>query len=218
MARTDQASTDQADINQARFNQASLMKFSLGFVLAISLAGLQFLAIITVVLTSYVSSEAAMLTHARSLLRDAGTASIEHSISFLEQASEAANLSSRLVETGIVDAQDDAAMEAFLFQYLQSVPQISGVYYGDEQGNFVFVMRDRERGNFRTKFVHMDNGTRSTELIWREADFSVSERMFDGTDTYDPRTRPWYENAKSDKGLLWTGSRTFGCDADCWLT
>lgn len=180
------------------------MRFSLGFVLAISLAGLQFVAIITVVLTSYFSSEAAMLTHARSLLSKAGSASVEHSIRFLEPAADAADLSSRMVENGIVDAEDPENLETFLFQQLLNVPQISGVYYGDESGNFVFVMRDHEKGNFRTKIVRNEEGARTTELIWRNTQFEILERAYDNADRYDPRTRPWYANAKSDQGHLWT--------------
>ena len=131
-------------------------RFSLGFILAISLAGLQFVAIITVVLTSYLSSEVAMLTHARSLLSKAGTASVENSIRFLEPASDVADLSRRVVEAGIIDANDHRALEVFLFQQLLNEPQFSGIFYGDEDGNFVFVMRDHEQGSFRTKTVRID--------------------------------------------------------------
>ena len=46
------------------------MKLSLGQVLALSLAGLQFLAILIVVSTSYLTSETAMLQHARERLAD----------------------------------------------------------------------------------------------------------------------------------------------------
>lgn len=185
------------------------MRFSLGFILAISLAGLQFLAIITVVLTSYVSSEAAMLRHARALLRDAGAASIEHSVRFLNPAAEAADLSSRVIETGIISRSDPGALETFLFQHLLTVPQMSGLYYGDEDGNFVFVMRSERPGQIRTKIVQASTGPRATELIWREQDFSVVELRPDPADTFDPRARPWYENAKNADGISWTDPYIF---------
>ena len=88
------------------------MRYSLGFILALSLAGLQFLAIITVVSTSYVSSERAMLEHARGLMTDAGAVAMRRTIGFLEPASEAATLSSRMIQSDIVPATDTAALEA----------------------------------------------------------------------------------------------------------
>lgn len=60
------------------------MRYSLGFVLAISLAGLQFLAILFVVTTSYLSSERAILDHARGLMQGAGANAVEHTKRFLD--------------------------------------------------------------------------------------------------------------------------------------
>ncbi len=185
------------------------MRYSLGFILAISLAGLQFVAIITVVLTTYVSTETAMLKHARGLLHDASDAAIERSIRFLEPAAEATEISAKIIEAGIVSGSDPAALEAFLFQYMQNAPQFSGIFYGDEAGNFVFVMRETTPGEFRSKIVQNGAAVRSIEFIWRDADFNVLRRSFDPTDTFDPRARPWYINAKSAPGNVWTDPYIF---------
>ncbi len=186
------------------------MKVSLGFILALSLAGLQFIAITTVVLTTYFSTETAMLKHARELLRDAGTSVIDHSVRFLEPAAEAASLSSRLAESGLVNPDDTAAMENFLFQHLQTAPQLNGAYYGDEAGNFVFVMREEQDDVFRTKIVDRSGADRTTELIWRDAGFVVGRRANDPTDDFDPRSRPWYDNAKKSNGsIAWTDPYIF---------
>ncbi|MGR3396469.1 hypothetical protein, partial [Pseudooceanicola nanhaiensis] len=72
------------------------MRTSLGAMLAIGLAGLQLLAVLAVVFSSYVSSERALLDHARDLLRDVGANTIEHSRGFLGPARGAAELSARL--------------------------------------------------------------------------------------------------------------------------
>ncbi|MDN3712533.1 hypothetical protein QWZ10_13620 [Paracoccus cavernae] len=59
------------------------MKKSLGVLLAFGLAGLQFVAVLAVVFSSYVTSERALIEHARDLLRDVGINTIEHSKGFL---------------------------------------------------------------------------------------------------------------------------------------
>lgn len=185
------------------------MKFSLGFILALSLAGLQFIAIIIVVSTSFVSSERAMLDHARDLMEDVGLNAVEHTKRFLEPASEAANLASRLLENKIVSTTDHTAMERYLFQHLQTEPQLSGIYFGDPAGNFVYVMRSDGPGPYRTKFVRMDGPSRTSELIWRGPDFGEVSRTLDPSDTFDPRQRQWYIDASAQDDSVWTDPYIF---------
>jgi C4-dicarboxylate-specific signal transduction histidine kinase len=185
------------------------MRYSLGFILAISLAGLQFLAIIIVVSTSFVSSERAMLDHARGLMRDAGLNAVDHTKRFLEPARESADLASRILQSEVVSTADPAEMERYLFRHLQSKAQLSGIYYGDEAGNFVYVMRSDGPGLYRTKFVAIDGEERTIELIWRTEDFSVVERVFDPEDIFDPRGRQWYINARTAKTGVWTSPYIF---------
>ena len=185
------------------------MKVSLGFILAASLAGLQFLAIITVVSTSYVTTEKVILEHARELLTEAGSNASEHSNSFLTPARETAELTSRLIENGIVSETDYDGLEKLLFQSLQTESQLSGLYFGDEAGNFVYVMRSEKHGGFRTKFVLTEAGRKTPELIWRDESFAVLKREVDPTDIFDPRTRPWYKNAKSTRATNWTDPYIF---------
>ena len=180
------------------------MKVSLGLVLAISLAGLQFLAILIVVSTSYVTSEKAMLQHARDLLAEAGANASEHSNGFLKPARETAELSQRVLESGVVAEDNVAQLESFLFQSLQNESQVSGAYYGDEGGNFVYVMRSDGPAAFRTKIMRRNGDAVTTDLIWRNADFAIVETRQDPADQFDPRSRPWYESAKADRTTIWT--------------
>jgi PAS domain S-box-containing protein len=185
------------------------MKLSLGAVLAICLAGLQFLAVLIVVLLSYVTSERVLLTHARTLLSDLGSNAILHSKGFLEPARGTAELAKRLAENDIVASDDPQELEKLLFQQLQLAPQFSGVYLGDEQGDFVFVSRADGPAEYRSKIVSHVGGTRSTRYIWRDSDFSIVETNIDPDDKYDPRTRPWYISAKAKRDIIWTDPYIF---------
>ncbi|WP_299505615.1 cache domain-containing protein [uncultured Roseobacter sp.] len=185
------------------------MKLSLGMILALCLAGLQFLAVTVVVFSSFLTSERVLLDHARDLLSDVGTNTIEHSKGFLTPAKGAAELATRLAENQVISSDDRAQLEKLLFQQLQISPQFSGVFYGDEQGNFVYVMRSGGPGPFRSKFISYDGGTRSTNLIWRENSYAVVEERDDPTDTYDPRTRLWYIDARAKKQSIWTDPYIF---------
>ena len=165
------------------------MRYSLGFILALSLAGLQFLAIITVVSTSYVSSQRAMLELADSLMEDAGANAAELTTRFLEPAKEATDQVSRILNSNVISTDDPDEMERYFFQVLRSSPQLSGIYYGDELGNFVYVMKSERPGLYRTKFITIEGDSRTVEFIWRSDDYTVTERSLDPQDRYDARTR-----------------------------
>ncbi|EAQ02324.1 two-component hybrid sensor and regulator [Pseudooceanicola batsensis HTCC2597] len=185
------------------------MRNSLGALLAIGLAGLQFVAVLAVVFSSYVTSERALLNHARDLLSDVGTNTIEHSRGFLGPARGAAELSARLAEDRVIASDVPELLEQLLFQQLLLAPQFAGVYHGGEDGEFVYVMRSEGPAPFRTKIIRVEDGVRTTELIWRDDDFNVVERRMDPLDTYDPRSRPWYIRARAELTTIWTDPYIF---------
>ncbi|MEL6522084.1 MAG: cache domain-containing protein [Pseudomonadota bacterium] len=185
------------------------MRWSLGAILAICLAGLQFVAIVIVVLSSYVTSERALLNHASNLLSDVAISAMEHSKGFLEPARGAAELSTRLAENRIVTGENTQLLEKLLFQQLTNASQFAGLYYGDQAGNFVYVMTTDAPGPFRTKKVRRQGEERETELIWRNSDFAIVEVSADPGDTYDPRTRPWYLDATQRQDTIWTDPYIF---------
>ncbi|MCK0122510.1 ATP-binding protein [Loktanella sp. F6476L] len=185
------------------------MRYSLGFVLALSLAGLQFIAIIFVVSTSYVSSERAMLEHARGLMDEAGANAAEHTKRFLEPATEITEQARRMLDNGLVSTTAPAEMERYFFQLLRAETQLSGIYYGDESGNFVYVMNSDGPGPYRTKLISTDGEQRTTEYIWRDNEFDVVDRSFDDNDIFDARGRPWYLEARQLGSRVWTDPYIF---------
>ncbi|WP_298917617.1 cache domain-containing protein [uncultured Roseobacter sp.] len=185
------------------------MRISLGMVLALCLAGLQFIAVTIVVFSSFLTSEKVLLTHARDLLSDVGTNTIEHSKGFLKPARGAAELATRLAESEVISSDNFEQLEKLLFQQLQISPQFAGVFYGDQTGNFVYVMRSGGPGPFRSKMIMWKEGDRFTDLIWRDNSYSIVEQRNDPSDTYDPRSRPWYQTASDQQGSIWTDPYIF---------
>jgi len=185
------------------------MKFSLATILAISLAGLQFVAILLVVTTSYVTSERAMLHHARGQLEKASQNTIEHTRGFLSPAREAAVFISRVVENSLISTDKTYELEQFLFDYLQTAPDVFGAFFGSKDGDFVYVSRLETEDMYQTKIVSIDGEIRTTTLIVRNAEYEVVEKRFDPSDTYDPRTRPWYQGASQKRSDIWTDPYIF---------
>nr|WP_256373030.1 cache domain-containing protein [Pseudoruegeria sp. HB172150] len=151
-----------------------------------------------------------MIEHARDLLREAGINTAEHSKGFLQPAESAAELAARLAENSVVASDNPELVEKLLFQQLLITPQFSGLYYGGRDGDFVYVMRAHDGpAEFRSKIIRADGGSRWTELIWRNDDFTQVERGLDPEDTYDPRSRPWYKKAVRESTTIWTDPYIF---------
>lgn len=185
------------------------MKRSLGLILALCLAGLQFVAVTTVVFSSYLTSQKVLLEHACDLLGDVGANTIEHSKGFLKPARGAAELSTRLAESDVISSEDFQQLEKLLFQQLQISPQFAGVFYGDTAGNFVYVMRSDGPGPFRSKIVKREGAERYTNLIWRDETYAVVSQQDDPADTFDPRTRVWFQKARERRESVWTDPYIF---------
>lgn len=150
-----------------------------------------------------------MLQHARDRLAEAGVNASEHSNGFLKPARERAELSKRLLENGIIETGNIAQLESFLFQSLHDNSEISGIYLGDENGNFTYVMRSDGPGPFRTKIMRPQSDDPAAKLIWRTSEYAIVEQTSDPTDTFDPRARPWYESAKKERASVWTDPYIF---------
>ena len=182
---------------------------SLGAILAIALAGLQLFAVAVVVSSSYFTSERTLLEHARTQLADVGTNVIQHTKWFMSPARSAAELSTALASNEIVRREEREHLEGLLFQQLRSAPQFAGAYYGDEDGNFVYVKRNGPE-KFLTKIVDVDVGAeKRTLFIERDESFTANGWYFDPEDIYDPRSRPWYQEAKQTLGSIWTDPYIF---------
>jgi adenylate cyclase len=86
---------------------------------------------------------------------------------------------------------------------LREIPQIANLYAADEDGNFVLVRRG-EAGGTDVKVIENLPASRRVTLVHRNSAGQEIGREDDPTDTYDPRTRPWFIGARGSDELFWT--------------
>src|SRR5215472_2671757 len=91
---------------------------------------------------------------------------------------------------------------------LREVPQIANLNLADGDGNFVLVRRGGG-GGIDVKVIDNAPGPRHVAWVHRNAAGEEIGRESDPTDTYDPRTRPWYVGALGTDELFWTGLYIF---------
>ncbi|MGK0290343.1 MAG: adenylate cyclase [bacterium] len=165
----------------------------------------------TIIISSYVNSQKVLTGLTKEIMRNIATFSIEKSQSYLIPARKAAELTQKLADSHVVDYKNPKSLEHYLHNQLSSYFQFAGIYYGDIHGDFTYVNRDYQQKNkgFRTKIIQYKKGKRTAKLIWRNADFKKVKTMFDPSDKYDPRSRPWFQKALQYKKLIWTNPYVF---------
>ena len=99
-------------------------------------------------------------------------------------------------------------VETLSASLLREVPQIANLSFADENGNYVLVRRG-ELGGIDVEVIENSPGPRRVTWIHRDASGNEIGREDDPTNTYDPRTRPWYVGALGTDELFWTGLYIF---------
>ena len=157
---------------------------------------------IGILLTQRATTEGEIISGMRSILDNVSGSTLERTDSFLQEAQNDAALTVQLLESGTVSPDD--GLEGLFGGILRNSPELSGIFYGTASGEFLFVNRSDEvgRNGFRTKSITVDDGSRIVDLTFRDADFQAMTSRLDPEDTYDPRTRPWYEAAADSSGDL----------------
>lgn len=108
----------------------------------------------------------------------------------------------RRVDEGAADA------ERFALSALANVSPITAFSYADPDGDFLFIIRNG-KGSFDTKRIRVEGAHRRVTWTRRDEMGKVTAIEDDPADTFDPRTRPWYQGAEAAGKPFWTGAYLF---------
>jgi len=169
-----------------------------------ALVGLQVIATGIIISSSFVTSETAVLSQAEQLMVETAKNTIRHTQNFLHDAETAVQLSQGLKQDGLLNADNPDEIERYFFEHLRVSPKISGLYYGDAAGRFLFVSRSKvvDRAEFRTKLISKQGS--GADYTYRDRSYRSVGTDTDPADSYDPRLRPWYKKAVSTRNTMWT--------------
>ena len=93
--------------------------------------------------------------------------------------------------------------EKYSIGALKEIPQAAEFIFADQEGNFMMVRRS-ESGGIDTKLIR--NAPAPRQVVWVRRNPAGEEiaREEDPSDTYDPRTRQWYERGLVSDAMFWT--------------
>ena len=188
-----------------------MTKLSIKTLVLWAIVGLQVLAATLIISVSHISSERAVLGQSQQLMVESAEHTIRLTQNLLDPAETALSVTRSLFESDILEPHDRMTVERYFFEQLSATPELSGLYYGDAGGNFIFVSRSSEveEAQYRTKIVSRSKEETGAMLVYRDASFEKVASRYDMSDTYDPRQRPWYENAMDADGVVWTDPYIF---------
>src|SRR3954464_1063133 len=99
-------------------------------------------------------------------------------------------------------------VEKYSIGALKEIFQVAEFIFADQEGNFMMVRRN-ESGGIDTKLIRNAPGQRKVLWIRRNATGEEIAREEDPSDTYDPRTRSWYERVLVSDTMFWTDAYVF---------
>jgi signal transduction histidine kinase/CheY-like chemotaxis protein len=164
--------------------------------------------LILTLISNYLSSKPVFTDHAREIMVNVSSYTIDKSRSYLNPARDAALLTSGLAVNQIITSSDRDEMENYFHKQLQINSQFSNIYYGTVEGEFFMVSRQPSEG-FLTKIISYTDGERTVLFKKSDESLNVLSRYRDDKDLYDPRVRPWYSKAVTEGKLVWTDPYVF---------
>ncbi|HEY5719088.1 MAG TPA: cache domain-containing protein, partial [Gammaproteobacteria bacterium] len=153
---------------------------------------------------TYVQNRRESLSLADRIMDQTAQAVIEKTIEYLSPAQTAAELSSELLRDEGIVIGPDSEIERFFMRIVANYPQISLVYFGDEQGNFSQASRDFASGNLVNRYIRRNVEPATETYYYRDAEGAVANRTVSDKVKYDPRLRPWYKGAGQGEAAFWT--------------
>lgn len=174
----------------------------------------QAVTVIVLVLTTGQVSNAAEDDLTARLLSSNAAESAEAVRSHLKPAEEIVNLTASLLTTTPTPA---SSLDATFRQALDLAPQLSGVFVGSVDGDFAFVSRNGD--DLRFKLTEVTGTDRTTTITTFDASGEQIESFDDPQDTFDPTSRPWFQQAVArPSDSVWTDPYIFFTSQELGIT
>ncbi len=155
------------------------------------------------------------ISHARRAAQNQASQMSHNIKKDLSEVAEAILLTTQAYNaTGVKDFNDVRLLNASFMARMKIYPFITSINTGDSQGNGYLILRIETKWKNRIK-KSQEKGI----VTWQELDengrvLATEKRQ----DDYDPRIRPWYVNAISQKGIVWSDPYVFRTTRDVGIT
>ncbi len=187
----------------------SIRSLILGGLITAQLAGFAVL-----IVAVWLAAEDAAKRQARSTLNGLSNLLTQEARQFFENVEYATTLTQRLASDRIIVVSDVEQIERYLFEVIRTNQLITGAFFANPEGEFVFVARSTagtSEENYLFRRIVTENEQRKEAVYLRDEEFRpIGEGSPEDIEMgFDPRDRPWYADALRSEGVFWTAPYVF---------
>jgi signal transduction histidine kinase/CheY-like chemotaxis protein len=187
-----------------------MKRISIKWILMLGMVGLLLLSVSIIIISFSFTSTEVFLSHARNIMQNTASYTLDKSKNYLTPARDAVTLTSKLAFSAVVESENFKEMESYFYQQLSIYDQFSGIFYTNLEGEFVMASsynKYNPDGYFTKEILYEPE--RNVYLRFYDEDLNVEISQIDNADPYDPHTRGWYLSAMERQGLIWTDPYVF---------
>lgn len=111
------------------------------------------------------------------------------------------------LDKGIINPDNSEQFDKFLFESIRYNPEIFMVYYGTANGDFIGVDREKKGTIGLTHVINTKSPPINKHYELDAEGKIVKQKLL--TRHYDPRVRPWFQQAVKEEKPIWTNVYTF---------
>lgn len=165
-------------------------------------------------LVSYYGSKLSIHFLVEGLMEKICTHTIDKTLSYMQTAPISAEITEFMFNEDLLDLEKKDVLSKFFKSVVEANPHIVSVYYGNEKDGRFLMQRQMEDGSTSEKYVYVLNNKVVTE--WKHSNPLYSKdfpnQINDPDSSYEPRTRPWYSDARKKHDHIWTDVYQFETD------
>src|SRR5581483_10833122 len=137
-------------------------------------------------------------------------------LSFLQTPRDFLEINLAATRSGNVDPDDLQALGRRFWEQVNVTSSVPSIYYGNAKGEFLYYGNDFD-SNGTVVYVE-DTSAFPTRRAWRAGSNGNPTGPPLLNDTYDPRTRPFYQLAAKEGDLTWSPITTFAAQHNTGIT
>jgi class 3 adenylate cyclase len=174
-------------------------------------------AILAIASYSYQSNRTGVLALSQDVLESLDRRIRTEVATYIQPAGQMVRLLTQIAAELVVPTDRRRVGEAVATNVLRTHEQLTSVYYGQANGDFLMV-KTMADGALDTKEITRGDGP--AKVTWTRRDPQGGTRAVDvePDDGYDPRQRPWYGSALAGPGVAWTDVYVFFTDRKPGIT
>lgn len=194
-----------AVLRPARTKNKFMLKISFKYSILRTFSLLLMITVVSIAVNFYYSSKIAVLELSDQLVKEYTERVIERTAHYLSTPAMQIKPLSQLPYTSHLVKNYEKIWQT-MWQQLLIFPQVQTIFMADRQGNYVQVRREPE---FSTRFINRSITPPIEKWIFRDAAYHIvqtqlKESILLKEPTFDPRTRPWYQNTQAKPQIYWT--------------